>query len=104
VVSLDEYAVANNLRPDIVKLDAEGAELAILAGMRDLLQEARPIVALETGDYDGMAAPATAASIDVLEDAGYLCFEDAAAQKPHRRRATYGYGNLFFVPPEREAE
>jgi FkbM family methyltransferase len=102
VVSLDEYAAANDLRPDIVKLDAEGAELAILTGMRTVLRDARPIVVLETGDYDGMASPNTASSIDALEDAGYACFEDAAARQPHRRRARYGYGNLVFVPPERE--
>jgi FkbM family methyltransferase len=97
-VALDQYAAAHGLRPDIVKLDAEGAELAILTGMANLLRDVRPIVVLETGDYDAMAAPATEASIDVLEDAGYACFEDARGLRPHHRRAHYGYGNLFFLP------
>jgi FkbM family methyltransferase len=98
VVSLDDYSANHGLRPDIVKLDAEGAELSILAGMRNLVGAVRPIVVLETGDYDGMASPATAASIDVLEDAGYACFDDGAGLRPHRRRARYDYGNLFFLP------
>jgi FkbM family methyltransferase len=98
-IALDAYTTEHGLRPDIVKLDAEGAELDILSGMRNLLADARPIVVLETGDYDAMAAPATEASIDVLENAGYACFEDAHGLRPHERRAHYGYGNLFFLPP-----
>ncbi|MCU1428783.1 MAG: sle [Actinomycetia bacterium] len=97
-VSLDEYAATHHLRPDIVKLDAEGAEVAILTGMHDVLHDVRPIVVLETGDYDGMVSPTTAASIDLLEHAGYACFEYAGGLRPHRRRAQYGYGNLFFLP------
>jgi FkbM family methyltransferase len=97
-VSLDEYTAGRRLLPDVVKLDAEGAEVSILTGMRRLLREVRPIVVLETGDYDGMVSPATAASIDLLEAAGYAPFEDPGARRPHRRRETYGYGNLFFLP------
>jgi len=97
-VSLDEYTAVHEIRPDIVKLDAEGAEVAILTGMHDLLRTARPLVVLETGDYDDMASPATSASIDLLEGVGYRCFEYDGRLRPHRRRGSYGYGNLFFLP------
>lgn len=97
-VSLDEYTAVHEIRPDIVKLDAEGAELAILIGMQGLLRTVRPLVVLETGDYDGMVSPATSASIDLLEGAGYRCFEYDGHFRPHRRRGSYGYGNLFFLP------
>jgi FkbM family methyltransferase len=98
-VSLDEYTAMHEIRPDIIKLDAEGAELSILTGMHELLRSAFPVLVLETGDYDGMASPATSASIDLLDGAGYRCFEYDGGFRPHRRRGAYGYGNLFFLPP-----
>jgi len=97
-VSLDDYSAMHNLSPTIVKLDAEGAELAILTGMRDVLGSASPLVVLETGDYEGMAAPATSECIDLLETMGYRPFEYDNGLRPHDRRDSYGYGNLFFLP------
>ena len=95
-VSLDEYSADHNLRPAIVKLDAEGAELAILTGMRDVLRSASPLVVLETGDYEGMAAPATSECIDLLDEMGYRPFDYDRGLRPHERRDSYAYGNLFF--------
>ena len=97
--TLDDHLGAAGVVPDVVKLDAEGSERAILEGMRGLLRHGRPLIALETGDYDGMASPETAASIDFLESFGYRPFEYAGggALRPHRRQARYGYDNLFFV-------
>ena len=97
-VSLDDYTAMHDLRPAIVKLDAEGAELAILTGMRDVLRSASPLVVLETGDYEGMAAPATSECIELLETMGYRPFEYDNGLRPHDRRHAYGYGNLFFAP------
>lgn len=98
-VSLDDYTAERGLRPNIVKLDAEGAELAILSGMERLLRDVRPVVVLETGDYAGMAAPPTAASLELLDEAGYDAFEYVGgALQAHRRLTTYGYDNLFFAP------
>ena len=103
-VSLDDYTGERGLRPNVVKLDAEGAELAILSGMERLLRDVRPLVVLETGDYAGMAAPPTAASLELLDDAGYDAFEYVGgALQAHRRRTTYGYDNLFFTPRRRGA-
>lgn len=93
VTSLDGYGV----RADMVKIDAEGAETAIIEGMRRMLREAAPLVAIETGDYDGMVSPSTAASIDLLESMGYRAFDYEGGLRPHTRRASYGYGNLFFL-------
>ena len=89
--TLDELGIT----PDVVKLDAEGAELDILRGMTRVLREAAPMVAVETGDYAGMASPATAACIDFLEAEGYRGLEWDGGLRPHRRRDRYGYGNLF---------
>jgi FkbM family methyltransferase len=95
--TLDEHADALGAAPDFVKLDAEGAELDILRGMTRVLREAAPMLAVETGDYAGMASPATAACIDFLRRRGYRCLEYDGGLRPHRPRARYGYGNLFFA-------
>jgi FkbM family methyltransferase len=50
--SLDAY-VASGERLDFVKIDVEGAEGQVLAGMRRLLREARPIVLIEFHDDEG---------------------------------------------------
>ena len=96
-VSLDDYVAEHDLRPDFVKLDAEGAELSILSGMRATLREFAPMVALETGDYEGMASPPTTASIDLLERMDYRPFDLDGGLRPHERRGNYGYGTLVFA-------
>ena len=95
--ALDDYIAASGGVPDFVKIDAEGSELAILTGMRTVLTEAAPMLAIEAGDYDGMTAPPTMTSIEFLESLGYRCLEYADGLQPHRRRLRYGYDNLYFV-------
>ncbi|MGH9278887.1 MAG: FkbM family methyltransferase [Acidimicrobiales bacterium] len=97
-VALDGYCATHDLHPDMVKIDAEGAETSILRGMARILREGAPLVAVEAGDYEGMASPPTAESIDLMEAMGYRCFDhDGRGMRPHERRRTYGYGNLFFL-------
>jgi FkbM family methyltransferase len=95
--TLDEHTARLGIVPDFVKLDAEGAELDILRGMTRVLRDCSPVLAVETGDYTGMASPDTGACIDFLERRGYLCLEYDGGLRRHRRRARYGYGNLFFA-------
>jgi FkbM family methyltransferase len=97
-VALDDL-LDRGVRPDFVKLDAEGAELDILQGMRRILTEIGPALSIEVGDYDGMASPPTTASLDELERLGYRAMEwrtETAEFAPHTRRDRYGYGNLFL--------
>jgi FkbM family methyltransferase len=48
VTSLDAYFVSRSeLEPSVVKIDVEGHELEVLAGMRSLLVGARPVVVIE---------------------------------------------------------
>ena len=96
-VALDDHLLDRGIRPDFVKLDAEGAELDILRGMRRILDEVGPVLAMEVGDYDGMASPSTATSLDHLESLGYRPWEwSAGGLRPHVRRDRYDYGNLVF--------
>jgi FkbM family methyltransferase len=104
-VALDDHLLARGIRPDFVKVDAEGAELDILHGMRRILDEVGPVLALEVGDYDGMASPATAASLDHLDGCGYRAFEwSGGGLRPHVRQPRYGYGNLFLFKGDRWLE
>jgi len=96
-ITIDAYVYRTGLVPDVVKIDVEGAELAVLEGMTELLRQHAPFVSLETGDYTDMDSPDTGTSIDFLERLGYGCFEYRGSLLPHRRRRSYGYGNLFFM-------
>jgi FkbM family methyltransferase len=100
VTTIDDYVAATGLAPDVVKIDAEGSELSVLRGMADTLRRAAPIVTLETGDYAGTDAPRTVESIEHLERLGYECLEfSGGSLRPHERRRSYTYDNLFFVKP-----
>jgi FkbM family methyltransferase len=61
--SLDTYFAGNSV--DFVKVDVEGAEAGVLRGMRRLLHELRPVVAVEFHTEAGWAGRSE------LLDAGY---------------------------------
>jgi FkbM family methyltransferase len=67
MVTLDAVAARQGLRPDLVKIDVEGHEFAVLRGMPGLLAEAPPVLLLEiTRDH--------AAILALLQGAGYQLF------------------------------
>lgn len=67
-------------RVDVLKLDTQGTELAVLAGAQQLLRRCRPVVVLEfEAEYLGDGRAAFADLVRVLE--GYTLF------RVHQRRA-----------------
>jgi FkbM family methyltransferase len=67
LLALDTFAARESLAPDLVKLDVEGHELAVLHGMAHLLREAPPMLVLEvTQDHTAIHA--------LLVQAGYCLF------------------------------
>lgn len=48
--SLDNYVSRTGLRPTVVKIDVEGAELPVLRGARKILRQIRPILLVEIHD------------------------------------------------------
>jgi FkbM family methyltransferase len=69
-VSLDDFA-RRNRPPDLVKIDVEGGEEAVLAGAGRVLAEARPVVFCEVHLEGGAEAGRLARVRAALEAAGY---------------------------------
>lgn len=100
-VSLDDYCDEHTLRPAFVKVDAESAEYHILQGMKWVLNEPRPFVTLEVGDFDLPDVPRSSQLVEAMTSNGYVAFEHVDGRlRVHRPRQTYGYDNLLFGPAE----
>ncbi len=72
-VALDQFLTAENLRPpSLIKLDAEGAELAVLKGAQGLISQSPPLFLMEMEEKNLQAAGASKAAIrQFLESYGY---------------------------------
>lgn len=104
LLSLDTFAARESLTPDLVKLDVEGHELAVLHGMARLLHDAPPMLLLEvTRDHAAIHA--------LLVEAGYRLFAvhtgapvpiaapeamrfNTLALHPSRHLAAFGVANI----------
>jgi len=104
-VTLDGFCRERGLRPDLVKIDAESAELQVLRGMDELLSQARPVVTFEVGDLAQTLAqgvPRSRAVLDHIMAYGYQPLEMAGGRiQGHRPREAYDYDNLVLVPVEK---
>ncbi len=72
-VGLDQFLREENLPvPDLIKLDAEGAELAVLQGAKGLLADSPPLWLMEMEEKNLMAAGASKAAVaQFLSGYGY---------------------------------
>ena len=103
--SLDGFAAAHNVAPDFVKIDAESAEYAIVQGMKHTVEQYRPLISVEVGDFDLPSAPPSRAVVDLLVEHGYQVLECIGGDvRPHAPRERYAYENLLFVPRDRARE
>src|SRR5438445_1625351 len=108
-VSLDEYVRAAELgRVDLLKVDAEGAELRVLQGAVELLERPKsPVVVCEFADKTTRNFGYEAAAIrEYLENLGYRLFRwsrRSATLLPEPARADYElYANLICTKGEAE--
>jgi FkbM family methyltransferase len=72
-VALDQFLTAEGLRPpSLIKLDAEGAELAVLQGAKGLISQSPPMLLMEMEEKNLQAAGTSKAAIrQFLEGYGY---------------------------------
>jgi FkbM family methyltransferase len=95
-VRLDDYLERHRMRPDFIKVDAEGSELDVLRGMGNTLKDTDCLVSVEVGDYDD-GPSISRECIAFMARAGFSCFESRRGELiPHRVRSSYGFGNLCF--------
>ena len=106
-VALDAVAQATGRRPDLVKIDVESAEGAVLEGMAGMLASGsnRPIIVIEVGDFPHLIAagtPSSASLLRTLETRGYVLFSPRpGGLDSHAIREHYDYCNIVCVPQER---
>jgi len=100
-VALDDVVAARGLVPDFVKIDTEGAEVAILRGAVDLLRTARPTLVFEAWQCVEDRGELWA----ILDKHGYaIAAVDGAPPRPLTRTGFVGAHATNFlaeVPPGR---
>ncbi len=98
-VSIDQYVLMNNIRPNFIKIDAENAEYEILMGMRKTLADFKPLISLEVGDVNVGDFKTSKASVKFLEENNYKVYEIINGELiNHKIRDHYSHTNLFFIP------
>jgi len=69
-VSLDRYCLERGVFPTVVKIDVEGAELAVLQGAPRLLRQSRPDLLVEVASEEANKRQVW----EILVREGYRCF------------------------------
>jgi FkbM family methyltransferase len=101
--TLDAFVASSGLLPDFLKIDTEGAELDVLAGMESLLAgrggTKRPALTLEVGDLGGPDMRPSCDVVRAILSKGYAGYEVHDSQLiEHQPRNRYEYTNLLFLP------
>ncbi|HEX2050170.1 MAG TPA: FkbM family methyltransferase [Actinomycetota bacterium] len=103
VTTVDAYVAAAGDVPDVVKVDAEGAELEVLRGAASTMTTARPLVTVEVGDTG--RGPRSRDALDFAATLGYAPFDVTPdGVRPHRVRDEYEYGNVLLAPEPAASE
>ena len=86
--TLDDYATAHNVWPDVIKIDCEGTELAVLRGGRQVLQAARCAMIEVSRHKDAV--------FDLLSGFGFVLSQPDGAPITEPRQMD---GNVFAARP-----
>ena len=104
--TLDNIASDIGRRPTHIKIDAESAELEILKGAAGIIQNDRPIITVEVGDYEeaiDQGAPRSRDILSFLKAEEFTLYEpeiDGISAHDIDMEADYTYGNIVAVPSE----
>lgn len=96
---LDDLLTALELpRIDLLKIDAESSEMHVLRGAEAVINEFRPRIILEVGDFDLPDVARSAELVEWLRMRGYVAHDYINGSiTPHQNRDRYAYGNLLFI-------
>jgi FkbM family methyltransferase len=85
-------------RPNLVKIDAESAEIHVLRGLRQTLSTARPRVIVEVGDEGVGAERSSAAIFELMSEMGYQPFsvDDEGLLSAYVPKSAIVYENIVF--------
>jgi FkbM family methyltransferase len=100
-VVIDTFCQKENIKPIIIKIDAEGAEHLILQGMRQIIHDYAPTITIEVAGESEWKDNCSQ-SIDFLLTQGYEMYEiDINGMlHTHKKKESYLYDNLVFVHPK----
>lgn len=103
--TLDAFCDAFDVKPDIIKLDVESAEFQVLQGGHRTLTSARPVIAVEVGDFAGNlgSSPGSSSILEHLMSYSYEMFENGPrGLTPHVVKTdAYSYSNIIGIPAEK---
>ncbi len=113
-VRLDDLvAETGHLRPSLVKIDVQGAEMLVLLGASQILKIARPALFIELHE-EGLKKFGTSVSaiLDHLSGQGYAAFwlrregapQEASPTEIHARVAQTGYVDVLFLNTRKQQE
>ena len=97
-ITLDDYVRNKNIKPTLIKIDAESSEYEVIKGMDYILREIRPKLCIELGDLGIKGAIPSREIIDILiQEYGYKIYEMSGGKLyPHKLKRNYNYINLFL--------
>jgi FkbM family methyltransferase len=98
-VTLDQFSASRDTAQKIalIKIDAESAERAIIAGAKQLIARDQPIISVEVGDR--LESQESRLLNEDLVRLGYTPWEfNGGHFRQHEMRRAYAYGNLIFAP------
>lgn len=100
---IDSFCQENNVMPNFIKIDAEGAEHKILQGMKDVLNSIRPLISIEI-TFEKEWEENKNSSISILKENNYQIFEadlQGNLKNPKFIPDISNYDNLIAVPKEK---
>ncbi len=81
-VTLDSYCTTHNIQPDFIKIDAEGAEKMIFAGMRGLIARQQKLAVMF--EFDTTRQPNWVQWFGEMEGQGFKLYRIGDDSKPSR--------------------
>ncbi len=88
-ITLDAFCRETGVKPNLIKVDVEGAELLVLRGARKLLSESRPTIILAVHPYWQPSGQSPAQIVELLRVYGYTVFDSKGNSVESLRSGEY---------------